>query len=104
MDRDSISETDCHSHRTCTWGGSYQVPILKPLSYLWLLRLSRFIRGAEITTNQKIISASLFMHPGFLIVDHIHFQYNGFMFGILLWSIVMARDVREHQHPFVVDS
>ncbi|KII95236.1 glycosyltransferase family 57 protein [Plicaturopsis crispa FD-325 SS-3] len=54
--------------------------------------LVRFIRGAEITSNQRIISASLFLHPGFLIVDHIHFQYNGFMFGILLWSILMARD------------
>lgn len=41
---------------------------------------------------QRIISASLFLHPGFLIVDHIHFQYNGFMFGILLWSILMARN------------
>lgn len=45
-------------------------------------------------STQRIISASLFLHPGFLIVDHIHFQYNGFMFGILLWSILMARDVR----------
>ncbi|KAI0921312.1 hypothetical protein AcW1_004670 [Taiwanofungus camphoratus] len=54
--------------------------------------LLRFIRGAADTTTQKIISASLFLHPGFLIVDHIHFQYNGFMFGILLWSILMARN------------
>ncbi len=42
---------------------------------------------------QRIISASLFLHPGFLIVDHIHFQYNGFMFGILMWSLLMARNV-----------
>lgn len=42
---------------------------------------------------QRVISASLFLHPGFLIVDHIHFQYNGFMFGILLWSLLMARNV-----------
>lgn len=42
---------------------------------------------------QRIISASLFLHPGFLIVDHIHFQYNGFMYGILLWSLLMARNV-----------
>ncbi|KAJ7507690.1 glycosyltransferase family 57 protein [Mycena galericulata] len=52
----------------------------------------RFIRGAVDPATQRIISASLFLHPGFLIVDHIHFQYNGFMFGILLWSILMARN------------
>ncbi|KAJ3823677.1 glycosyltransferase family 57 protein [Lentinula raphanica] len=54
--------------------------------------LLRFIRGAVDPPTQRIISASLFLHPGFLIIDHIHFQYNGFMFGILLWSILMARD------------
>ena len=56
--------------------------------------MNRFIRGAVDPSVQRIISASLFLHPGFLIVDHIHFQYNGFMFGILLWSILMARNVR----------
>ncbi|TFK43647.1 glucosyltransferase [Crucibulum laeve] len=52
----------------------------------------RFIRGSVDPSIQRIISASLFLHPGFLIIDHIHFQYNGFMFGILLWSILMARN------------
>ncbi len=56
----------------------------------------RFIRGSVDPSTQRIISASLFLHPGFLIVDHIHFQYNGFMFGILLWSILMARNVCRH--------
>ncbi|KAG6837534.1 hypothetical protein H0H93_007715 [Arthromyces matolae] len=56
--------------------------------------LLRFTRGAIDPPTQRIISASLFLHPGFLIVDHMHFQYNGFMFGILLWSILMARNVR----------
>ncbi|KAG8886505.1 glycosyl transferase [Tulasnella sp. 331] len=55
--------------------------------------LLRFIRGTSTNrTMQTIISASIFLHPSFLIVDHIHFQYNGFMFGILLWSILMARN------------
>ncbi|PPQ63414.1 hypothetical protein CVT24_004924 [Panaeolus cyanescens] len=54
--------------------------------------LLKFIRGAVDPTMQRIISASIFLHPGFLIVDHIHFQYNGFMYGILLWSILMARN------------
>jgi alpha-1,3-glucosyltransferase len=55
--------------------------------------LFRFIRGSVDPSVQRIISASLFLHPGFLIVDHIHFQYNGFMFGIMLWSILQARNV-----------
>ena len=55
--------------------------------------MQRFVRGAADPSLQRLISASIFLHPGFLIVDHIHFQYNGFMFGILLASILMARDV-----------
>ncbi|KAI0269177.1 glycosyltransferase family 57 protein [Gloeopeniophorella convolvens] len=53
--------------------------------------LLKFVRGAPDTNTQRLISASLFLHPGFLIVDHIHFQYNGFMFGILLLSVLQAR-------------
>ncbi|KAF8631520.1 hypothetical protein AX15_002280 [Amanita polypyramis BW_CC] len=54
--------------------------------------LLRFTRGSVDPSAQKIISASIFLHPGFLIIDHIHFQYNGFLFGILLWSILMTRN------------
>lgn len=54
---------------------------------------SRFLRGAVNPSRQRLLSASLLFHPGFIIIDHIHFQYNGFLFGILLWSILMARDV-----------
>ena len=77
--------------------------ILIPLD-IFLIRAVRFIKGAVDPSIQRIISISLFLHPGFLIVDHIHFQYNGFMFGILLWSILMARNVSAitplpSQHP-----
>lgn len=38
-----------------------------------------------------VISASLVLSPGLFIIDHIHFQYNGFLFGILVLSLVCAK-------------
>jgi len=75
--------------------GSPKVSSLWEIAHVRLLMGSwvRFIPGSQHPSMQRIISASLFLHPGFLIVDHIHFQYNGFMYGILLWSLLMARNV-----------
>ena len=34
---------------------------------------------------------SVLLSPGLLIIDHLHFQYNGFLYGVLVLSLVLAR-------------
>ncbi|KGU31023.1 dolichyl pyrophosphate Glc1Man9GlcNAc2 alpha-1,3-glucosyltransferase [Candida albicans P75063] len=38
-----------------------------------------------------VATASLALSPGLILIDHIHFQYNGMMYGILLLCINSAR-------------
>ncbi|KAF8665609.1 hypothetical protein AX16_000065 [Volvariella volvacea WC 439] len=84
---------DLHNLNYDSWSViAYQRTTVIATELVLAFALSRFCKGAIDPSLQRIISASLFLHPGFLIVDHIHFQYNGFMFGILLWSILMARN------------
>ncbi|PHH84713.1 hypothetical protein CDD83_1510 [Cordyceps sp. RAO-2017] len=40
----------------------------------------------------QVAALSVLLSPGLLIIDHIHFQYNGFLYGILVLSLVLARD------------
>ena len=53
----------------------------------------RFIKSVPLANKQAahVASLSILLSPGLLIIDHIHFQYNGFMYGILILSLVLAR-------------
>src|SRR5271156_537685 len=55
--------------------------------------LSRYISTTPVSSRRAAhaIALSILLSPGFLIIDHIHFQYNGFLYGMLVLSIVMAR-------------
>lgn len=37
------------------------------------------------------VAISILLSPALLIIDHVHFQYNGFLYGILSLSLVLAR-------------
>lgn len=37
------------------------------------------------------LALSILLSPAFIIIDHIHFQYNGFLYGILILSLVLMQ-------------
>lgn len=55
--------------------------------------MNRFISSTPAGSRKQshVIALSVLLSPGFLIVDHIHFQYNSMMYGILIFSISLAR-------------
>ncbi|EPQ66242.1 Glucosyl transferase [Blumeria graminis f. sp. tritici 96224] len=56
--------------------------------------LYMFVKSAPITSRRASHAAalSILLSPGLLIIDHIHFQYNGFLYGLLILSLVLARN------------
>ncbi|KAI1637683.1 glycosyl transferase [Biscogniauxia mediterranea] len=65
--------------------------IVTELILLYALQL--FIDSSHGVARRAAQAAavSIFLSPGLLIIDHIHFQYNGAMYGILILSLVLAR-------------
>jgi len=51
-----------------------------------------YIKGSKTKPTAHAAALSILLSPGLLIIDHIHFQYNGFMYGILVLSLVLARN------------
>lgn len=49
------------------------------------------MKTSKFQTTAHAAALSVLLSPGLLIIDHIHFQYNGFMYGILVLSMVLAR-------------
>lgn len=51
---------------------------------------SRFVSESSRSSRPAChaLALSILLSPAFLIIDHIHFQYNGFLYGILVLSLV----------------
>jgi alpha-1,3-glucosyltransferase len=48
------------------------------------------VSGSKKTAHASALA--IFLSPGLLIIDHIHFQYNGCMYGLLILSIAFAQE------------
>ncbi|KAJ2365337.1 glycosyl transferase [Coemansia sp. RSA 2607] len=59
------------------------------------MALQRFVKINGNSSQARVVAALAFFSPGFLFVDHIHFQYNGFLFGMLIYSLVLAYEGRD---------
>ncbi|PKI84851.1 Alg8p [Malassezia vespertilionis] len=44
--------------------------------------------------SEHALLLSVLLHPGLFMVDHIHFQYNGLLFGVLVFALWAARTQR----------
>jgi alpha-1,3-glucosyltransferase len=60
---------------------------------LLVYALQLFVESMPISSRRAahVAAVSILLSPGLLIIDHIHFQYNGAMYGLLVWSLVQAR-------------
>ncbi|OAG44541.1 hypothetical protein AYO21_01031 [Fonsecaea monophora] len=60
---------------------------------LLVYALHKYMETSPAATRRQshAVGLSILLSPGFLIIDHIHFQYNGFLYGILILSVVFAR-------------
>jgi alpha-1,3-glucosyltransferase len=62
-------------------------------SLCFKLTISSYVQTSASPSKRASQAAalSILLSPGLLIIDHIHFQYNGFLYGILILSLVLAR-------------
>ncbi|KAI9718314.1 MAG: glycosyl transferase [Chrysothrix sp. TS-e1954] len=65
--------------------------VVTELVLLYALNLYVQTAPAAQKRTSQVAALSIFLSPGLLIIDHIHFQYNGFLYGILVLSLVLAR-------------
>lgn len=56
-------------------------------------KLNRYLSSSPASSKSisHAVAISILLSPALLIIDHIHFQYNGFLYGILILSLALTR-------------
>ena len=64
--------------------------LIKPVM---LTEVYRYIQTSPLALQKAshAVAISILLSPALLIIDHMHFQYNGFLYAILILSIVCLR-------------
>ncbi|TAQ83423.1 hypothetical protein B7494_g8256 [Chlorociboria aeruginascens] len=65
--------------------------IITELVLVYALHLFAQTAPQAVKRPSHAAALSILLSPGLLIIDHIHFQYNGFLYGLLILSLVLAR-------------
>ena len=89
--RYASSEVRSFSPSCCSWR-LYNCLVI-PVAQMIFADGPRYISTTPVASRRQshAVAISILLSPGFLIIDHIHFQYNGFLYGILVLSIALAR-------------
>ena len=57
------------------------------------LKLFRFLRGERDAVRGAVVALTTVLNVGLLLVDHVHFQYNGFLFAMLFLALAALKHV-----------
>ena len=78
-----------HANRQCFRAGSFQPLCRKPSlnTFPSSSPLPRPCRSLPPSPARLLVAASVLFSPALLLVDHIHFQYNGMLMAMLLLTI-----------------
>ncbi len=58
-----------------------------------LICLDSYVKTSPMPMQKssQAVAISILLSPALLIIDHVHFQYNGLLYGILILSLAFAR-------------